>query len=346
MDNAASHLKLVDDENPVRYSLIIPIYNEEEVLPRLLERIRKLADRLDGPVEAIFVDDGSRDSSTAILTQAITEEPRFKLIELSRNFGHQIAITAGMDAAAGEAVIVMDADLQDPPEVVLDLVAKWKEGYEIVYARRIKREGETWFKRATASLFYRVLERMTSVNIPRDVGDFRLVGRKALETFKSMPERDRFVRGMFSWMGFRQTEVPFERPARLYGETKYPLAKMLRLGVHAIVSFSEKPLRFALWSGLAVSAMALLYGAYAVYAWAFETGVVTGWTSTVVVVSFLCGFNLFMTGVIGLYVGGIYAEVKRRPLYVVDRLTGFDHAIRSAADRLELAARNLERRHG
>ena len=205
-------------EAPV-YSLVIPIFNEEAVLPLLVHRIKALLDKLDASAEAIFVDDGSHDTSVIFLRGMAAEDTRFRLIELSRNFGHQIAITAGMDAAAGDAVIVMDADLQDPPEVVLDLIAKWKEGYEIVYARRVRREGETLFKRASASLFYRMLQRMTSVTIPRDVGDFRLVGRKALETFKQMPERDRFVRGMFGWMGFKQTAVPFERPMRAAGET-------------------------------------------------------------------------------------------------------------------------------
>ncbi|MER9337803.1 glycosyltransferase family 2 protein [Mesorhizobium sp. M0293] len=309
------------------YSLVLPIYNEEQVLPRLVERISSLMCRLDGEAEAIFVDDGSHDGSVEYLRDAVAAEPRFRLIELSRNFGHQIAITAGMDAAAGDAVIVMDADLQDPPEVVLDLVAKWKEGFEIVYARRVKREGESWFKRFTASLFYRLLEQMTSVDIPRDVGDFRLVGRKALETFRHMPEHDRFVRGMFGWMGFKQAAVPFERPARAHGQTKYPFWKMVHLAVHAIVSFSEQPLRLALWGGLAVSALAVAFGAYAIFAWIFETGVIAGWTSTVVIVSLLCGINLFMTGVAGLYVGSIHAEVKRRPLYVIDRLTGFNKAI-------------------
>jgi dolichol-phosphate mannosyltransferase len=314
-----------------RYSLVIPIYNEEEVLPRLIERIRSLLFRLDGETEAIFVDDGSHDGSVEYLRDKVAAEPHFRLIELSRNFGHQIAITAGMDAAAGDAVIVMDADLQDPPEVVLDLVAKWKEGFEIVYARRIRRDGESWFKRFTASLFYRLLEKMTSVDIPRDVGDFRLVGRKALETFKHMPEHDRFVRGMFGWMGFKQTAVPFERPARTMGQTKYPFWKMMHLAVHGIVSFSEKPLRLALWGGLAISALAVLFGSYAIFAWTTESGVVAGWTSIIVIVSLLCGINLFMTGVVGLYVGGIYAEVKRRPLYVIDRLSGFDEAMRTAS---------------
>lgn len=309
------------------YSLVIPIFNEEAVLPLLVRRITTLLGTLDASAEAIFVDDGSRDTSVIFLRGMAAEDPRFRVIELSRNFGHQIAITAGMDAAAGDAVIVMDADLQDPPEVVLDLIAKWKEGYEIVYARRIRREGETLFKRVSANLFYRVLEQMTSVTIPRDVGDFRLVGRKALETFKRMPERDRFVRGMFGWMGFKQTAVPFERPMRAAGETKYPFWKMVRLAVHGIISFSDKPLRLALWIGLAISGVAALLGLYALFSWLFVSGVVHGWASTVVIISFLSGINLFMTGVIGLYVGGIHAEVKRRPLYVVDRLTGFEEAI-------------------
>ena len=306
------------------YSLVLPIFNEEAVLPLLSRRIAELLDELDGPSEAIFVDDGSSDTSVIYLREMAKQDERFRLIELSRNFGHQIAITAGMDAATGDAVIVMDADLQDPPEVVFSLIEKWKEGFEIVYAKRVKRDGETQFKKLTANLYYRILNRMTSVHIPRDVGDFRLVGRKALTTFQGMPERDRFVRGMFSWMGFRQTEVPFERPARIAGETKYPLWKMLRLAVHGIVSFSEKPLRVALWLGLAISLLAGLFGVYALTAWVFKADVVEGWTSTMVVVSFLFGVNMFMTGIIGLYVGGIHAEVKRRPLYVIDRLTGFE----------------------
>lgn len=317
-----------------RYSLILPIFNEEAVLPILVRRLRLLVDKLDAPAEIIFVDDGSSDTSAIFLRGLAASESNVRLIELSRNFGHQIAITAGMDAAQGEAVIVMDADLQDPPEVVLDLIGKWKEGYEIVYARRIRREGETLFKRATASVFYRLLAKMTAVDIPRDVGDFRLIGRKALDTFRSMPERDRFVRGMFGWMGFKQTAVDFERPARAAGETKYPFWKMLRLAVHGIISFSEKPLRVALWAGLAISAFAAILGLYAAVSWLFDLGVVRGWTSTVVIVSFLSGINLFMTGIVGLYVGGIHAEIKRRPLYVVDKLTGFDQAVADAAQKV------------
>lgn len=315
----------------LRYSLVLPIYNEEEVLPRLVERISALTAKLDGDTEVIFVDDGSSDRSVSYLRGMVAAEPSFRLIELSRNFGHQIAISAGMEAASGEAVIVMDADLQDPPEVVLDLVAKWKDGFEIVYARRVSRKGETWFKRVTASLFYRLLERMTPVEIPRDVGDFRLVGRKALDTFKRMPEHDRFVRGMFGWMGFKQAAVPFERPARTLGETKYPFWKMMRLAIHGIIGFSERPLQLVLLTGLAISALALAFGAYAIAAWILETGVIAGWTSTVVIVSLLIGINLFMTGVMGLYVGSIHAEVKRRPLYVIERLSGFDRPMRVAS---------------
>jgi len=310
----------------IRYSLVIPIYNEEAVLPVLLVRIRALLDQLDGPAEAIFVDDGSRDTGVIYLNEKVKEDARLRLICLSRNFGHQVAITAGMDAASGEAVIVMDADLQDPPEIVLDLVEKWKEGHDIVYARRVGREGETAFKKITAAAYYRFLSYMTDVQIPRDVGDFRLVNRKALDAFRMMPERDRFVRGMFGWLGFSQAEVTYCRPPRAAGETKYPFWKMLRLAVHGIVSFSEKPLRFALWAGLAVSGLSVLFGFYAVAAWLFSNGVVSGWTSTIVIVSFLSGMNLFMTGVVGLYVGGIHAEVKRRPLYVVDRRAGFEDA--------------------
>ena len=301
------------------YSLVIPIYNEEAVLPILIKRIKELVEKIDDSVEVIFVDDGSRDASVPYLRYAAEQCSYFRLLELSRNFGHQIAITAGMDQARGQAVVVMDADLQDPPEVVLELIAKWKEGFEIVYARRIKRDGETAFKRITANLYYRMLEKMTSVKIPRDVGDFRLVGRKALDTFKLMPERDRFVRGMFAWMGFNQTEVRFERHARAAGETKYPLWKMLRLATNGIISFSEKPLRFALWAGLLISALAGVMGIAAVAAKLVGVATIDGWASTIVVMSFLSGINLFMTGITGLYVGGIHAEVKRRPLYVIGR---------------------------
>jgi glycosyltransferase involved in cell wall biosynthesis len=320
------NLRVASDLHRPAVSLVLPIYNEIETLPLLLPRLRMLIDEIDGTVEVIFVDDGSTDGSAAYVSEALQSEHRFRLIQLSRNFGHQIAITAGMDAAEGEAVVVMDSDLQDPPEVVHRLIEKWRQGYEIVYARRLCRDGESFFKRTTAHMFYRLLGLLTSVPIPTDVGDFRLVGRKALDTFRAMPEHHRFVRGMFSWMGFSQTAVDFERPNREMGETKYSLRKMMRLAAHAVTSFSDKPLRLALWSGLAISAAACVMGSLTVGGWVLGLKVVPGWTFTIVVVMFFSGFNLLMTGVVGLYVGGILAEVRRRPLYVVNERLGFDEA--------------------
>jgi dolichol-phosphate mannosyltransferase len=228
-----------------------------------------------------------------------------------------------MDAAAGDAIIIMDADLQDPPEVVLALVNKWREGFEIVYAQRLSREGEGLLKIWTASAFYKVLRYLTAVDIPENVGDFRLVDRKALNTFLSMPERDRFVRGMFGWMGFRQTAVGFHRPPRAGGTTKYSWRRMARLALDGIIGFSDVPLRFVLWLGLMVSTGAALFGAYVIGLALWDTALVPGWASTVVILSFLSGINLLMTGVVGLYVGRIHAEVKSRPLYVVARAVNF-----------------------
>jgi polyisoprenyl-phosphate glycosyltransferase len=306
------------------YSLILPIYNEEAVLPILLRRLDGLLDALDAPAEVIFVDDGSRDAGPIVLEAKARADKRYRFVKLSRNFGHQIAITTGMEHAAGRAVVVMDADLQDPPEVVLDMIAKWKEGYEIVYAERLSRESESRFKRVTADLFYRLLAKLSDVEIPRNVGDFRLVDRKALDSFLAMPERDRFVRGMFAWIGFRQAVVQFHRPARAAGTTKYSLAKMIRLAANGLVSFSDAPLRVALWAGLAISGLAILYGLLVIAMWAMNANLARGWSSIIVLVAFLGGANMLMTGVMGVYVGRIYAEVKRRPLYIVDKAVGFE----------------------
>lgn len=315
---------MATDPGGIRYSIVVPVFNEEAVLPVLLRRLDKLMDGLDGPAETVFVDDASTDCSSIILQQKAKTDRRYRYIGLSRNFGHQVAITAGMDAAAGQAVIVMDADLQDPPEVVADMIALWRDGYEIVYGRRLSRDGESKFKRWTASLFYRVLARLSSIDIPRDVGDFRLIDRKVVEAFRAMPERDRFVRGMFAWLGFRQTEVTFHRLPRFAGETKYPFWRMLKLAVNGALSFSEAPLRLAIWCGLAVSVLAMLYGLYVAGLWLANSDLVRGWSSTIVVISFLCGLNMLMTGIMGLYIGRIHAEVKRRPLYVVSQKVGFE----------------------
>lgn len=311
----------------IQYSLIFPVFNEQAVLPLLISRLKGLLENIDAPTEVIFVDDGSSDTSPIYLKEMVRTDARFRLIKLSRNFGHQIAISAGMDAASGEAVIVLDADLQDPPEVVLEMIEKWKQGFEIVYAQRVARQGETVFKRFTASLFYRMMRKLTAIDIPVDTGDFRLIGPKALNTFKAMPEKQRFVRGMFAWMGYRQTSVKFERPERAAGETKYPLSKMLKLATHGILSFSDKPLQLALWGGAMVSAGAALYGLYVFALWLVDASLVEGWASTVMIVSFLSGVNLMMTGIVGLYVGSIYTQVKQRPLYVVDEANGFERAV-------------------
>jgi len=316
----------------IRYSIVIPLLNESEVLPALLARIDALIARLDGPAEVLLVDDGSTDGTADLVRAKAQADRRYRLVQLSRNFGHQAAITAGMDLAAGQAAVVMDADLQDPPEVVLELVAKWREGYQIVYAQRTSREGETAFKRWTAHLFYAGLRRLTSINLLPNVGDFRLIDRKVLDAFRAMPERDRFVRGMFGWLGFRQAVVPFARAARAAGSTKYPLWKMVRLAVNGLVGFSDAPLRLALWLGLAVSTLAILYGGYVLLAaLGGDKHLVAGWASTIVIVSFLCGLNMMLTGVVGLYVGRIHSEVKARPLYVINEKAGFDEARAEAA---------------
>jgi polyisoprenyl-phosphate glycosyltransferase len=328
-----------DDLARIRYSIIVPLFNEAAVLPILLRRVGMLMEQLDGPAETIFIDDGSSDCSSIILNSLVRDDPRYRYIALSRNFGHQIAITAGMDAASGEAIIVMDADLQDPPELVGEMIEKWKEGFEVVHARRLSRAGDSAFKRATANLFYKLLGRMSSIVIAADVGDFRLIDRKVLDALRLMPEQDRFVRGMVAWLGFRQTEVTFHRLPRLAGETKYPLSKMVRLAVNGALSFSDAPLRLAIWLGLAVSACAVLYGLYVVSLWFMNRHLVEGWSSTIIVISFLCGINMLMNGIMGLYIGRIHAEVKRRPLYVVSKKMGFEREpkqvrtlVRGAAD--------------
>lgn len=316
-----------------RYSIVVPVFNEQAVLPILLRRLDLLMGQLDGAAETIFVDDGSSDCSSIILRAKAKDDSRYRYLALSRNFGHQVAITAGMDAAAGDAVIVMDADMQDPPEVVGQMIECWKQGYQVVYGRRLAREGESIFKRWSASLFYQLLGRLSSVDIPRDAGDFRLVDRKVVEAFRAMPEQDRFVRGMFAWLGFRQTEVAFHRLPRLAGETKYPLWKMLRLAVNGVIGFSDAPLRMAIWGGFAVSTFAVLYGAYVLADWlAGDHNLVVGWASTIIIVSFLFGINMLMTGIIGLYIGRIHAEVKRRPLYVLSEKVGFERAAAMQSD--------------
>lgn len=305
------------------YSFVLPIYNEEAVLPTLFTRLDRLMERLDGPAEVILVDDGSRDISGLMAAARAKDDPRYRYVGLSRNFGQQVAMTAGLDRASGQAIIVMDADLQDPPEVVLAMIAKWREGYEIVYAKRASRDGESALKLLTSRLFYKLLSALSDTDIPQNVGDFRLVDRKVLDAFKSMPERDRFVRGMFHWLGFKQIAVEFHREARAAGTTKYNWKKLALLANDAVIGFSDKPLRLALWLGLFVSGLAALYGCYALVVGLLGYGV-PGWASLAVLTSLLAGMNLFTIGIVGLYVGRVHNEVKQRPLYVVGRETGFE----------------------
>jgi glycosyltransferase involved in cell wall biosynthesis len=318
------------------YSVVLPIFNEEETLPELVRRLQDLLDRLDGPAEVILVDDGSRDRSYQLMLAAREGDDRFKILRLSRNFGHQIAITAGMDVAAGQAVVIMDADLQDPPEVVVEMAARWREGYDVVYAVREERSGETWFKRVTAAAFYRLFHRMTDVSVPIDVGDFRLVDRRALEAFKSMRESNRYVRGMFGWVGFRQTGVQYPRAERFAGETKYPLTKMLKFATDGIVSFSSEPLRIALKLGFAVSLLSFILGASFLISKLIGLYSVPGLASVAVYVSFIGGIQLLILGVIGEYIARIHDEVKARPLYLVSEAHGLPGLVEARPLRLPL----------
>ncbi|HYP78335.1 MAG TPA: glycosyltransferase family 2 protein [Polyangiaceae bacterium] len=301
-------------------TVVIPIFNEEPVIPELDRRLREVLTSWRDSVESwevVFVDDGSRDRSFEQLKALAASEPRYKVISFARNFGHQMAITAGMDRAEGEAVVIMDADLQDPPEVVTEMIQRWREGFDVVYGVRKKRMGETLFKKASAAIYYRVLRAMLGgVSIPADAGDFRLLSRPVVLAMRALRERHRFVRGMVAWVGFRQTAVYYDRPARFAGETKYPLKKMVKFAIDGITSFSVVPLRFATWLGVLSGVAALLTAGWAVYTKFFAAGVVQGWTTIIIVVALGFSAQLIMTGVLGEYVGRIYEEIKRRPLYI------------------------------
>jgi dolichol-phosphate mannosyltransferase len=298
-------------------SLVIPIYNEEAVLPQLDERLLALLERLGVAAEVVFVDDGSKDGSLEMLRTMVAREPRYRAVSFSRNFGHQRAITAGMDASRGQAIVVMDADLQDPPEVILEMLAKWREGYDVVYGRRRSRAGESWFKLLTAKIFYRLFAAMIPIEVPLDAGDFRLMSRRVVVALHALRETHRFVRGLVSWVGFKQTAVEYDRAARFAGETKYPLRKMLAFAFDGIISFSILPLRFATYLGVLVGGASIVYAVSAIFAHLFLNATVPGWTTTVVLVAFLFSVQLLVTGVLGEYVGRIYEQVKLRPLYIV-----------------------------
>jgi dolichol-phosphate mannosyltransferase len=320
-----------------KYSIVVPVYNEEESLPDLVKKLREVMDLLDGPAELVLVDDGSRDAGYPMMVAASEEDARIKVLQLSRNFGHQVAITAGMDYASGRAVVVMDADLQDPPEVILEMAARWQEGYEVVYAVRERREGETFLKKATARLYYALLRRLADVDQHVDVGDFRLVDRKALDAFLQLRERNRYVRGMFSWVGFRQIEVPYTRAPRQAGRSKYPLRKMIRLAADGIVGFSSAPLRLGIAVGILMAIASVGYGVVAIALKLAGLPYVPGYASLLVTITFLSGIQLIVVGIVGLYLARVYDEVRGRPLYFIREARGFV----SRAHNGDLVARQL-----
>ncbi len=301
----------------ITFSVVAPLFNEQDNIAELYRRVRETMDSTGEPWELILVDDGCTDGSTERIRELAAQDARVRPIIFARNFGHQIAVTAGLDYARGQAVVIIDADLQDPPEVTIDLIARWREGYEVVYAVRAEREGETWFKKVTASLFYRLIYRITDVKIPLDTGDFRLLDRKVVDVMKGMRERHRFLRGMAAWVGFRQIGVEYKRGVRYSGVTKYPFKKMFRLALNAITGFSYFPLQVATYLGfisasISILAIPIVFALRLTGSQAF-----IGQASTLIAVLFLGGVQLISLGVLGEYIGRLYDEAKGRPLYIV-----------------------------
>jgi dolichol-phosphate mannosyltransferase len=301
----------------VCYTIIVPVYNEEAVIQESYCRLTRVMESTGEPYELLFINDGSEDRTAELIEGFAEKDECVKLLDFSRNFGHQIAITAGMDYARGDAIVIIDADLQDPPELIPQMIEKWQEGYEVVYARRSQRKGETLFKKWTASLFYRLLGALAEVNIPRDTGDFRLIDRKVCDAMHSMREKNRFVRGLVSWVGFRQTAIEYVREERYAGETKYPLKKMLRLSMDGITSFSHKPLKLATYLGSVVSLASFVYLLISLGQKLFTASTSAGWSSLIACLMLLNGVILIFFGILGEYIGRIYDETKNRPLYIL-----------------------------
>lgn len=305
-------------------TVIVPCFNEEQVVNTAYERLSSvLAGTRDLTYELIFVNDGSQDQTQQLLNTLQLRDPHVRVLRLSRNFGHQIAVTAGIEEASGDAVVIIDADLQDPPEIIPEMIQRWREGNHVVYGIRAEREGESKFKLWTAKLFYRIINRLSDTKIPVDAGDFRLLDRKVVEVLKAMPERARFLRGMVSWAGFSQTSVTYQRAPRHAGESKYPLAKMIRFALDGITSFSLVPLKLAIWTGFLAIWIAVFGIIVAILDRLLEKGLTRGWASLFVAVLFMGGIQLVSLGIIGEYLGRIYTEVKRRPLYAVQERLGF-----------------------
>ncbi len=298
-------------------SVIIPIYNEEENISLLHHRLTKVLNEMDSGYELIFVNDGSHDDSMQLVQQLAKENAYVKYIDLSRNFGHQIAVMAGLDHAQGAATIIIDADLQDPPELIPEMVAKWKEGYEVVYAKRKSRKGESAMKKWTAKLFYRILRKLTDFDIPVDVGDFRIIDQKIVEVLRNMPERSKYLRGQIAWVGFKQTYVTYNREERHAGETGYSIKKMLDLAMNAVTGFSEAPLRLVTYMGIMVTVFSLLTMMYTLISRLLTDSYVEGWASLMVSILFLGGVQMIAIGILGEYIGRIYRDIRQRPLYIV-----------------------------
>lgn len=306
------------------YSVVAPCWNEEGNLPELYRRIKDVLGQTGEAWELVLINDGSSDRTVEIMHQLHASDSRVHFIDFARNFGHQLAVTAGMDYAQGDAVILIDADLQDPPELILDMIQKWKDGYKVVYAIRRERKGETWFKLFTAKLFYRLIYRITDVDIPLDTGDFRLMDRQVVNQMRQMKEHHRFIRGMTSWVGFPQTGVYYVREERFAGETKYPLRKMVRFAITAITGFSIFPLQLATFMGFFIAGLSVLFIIGAIIARLSGGQAFAGQATTLVMVLFLGSIQLISLGIIGEYLGRIYDEVRGRPLYVVNEAVGFD----------------------
>jgi glycosyltransferase involved in cell wall biosynthesis len=311
------------DKDDVELSVVVPMYNEELNIDYLFERLVPVLDRLNLKYEIVCVDDGSKDNTLNYLVEHHRRNPAIKVVNLSRNFGKEIALTAGIDHATGAAVVPIDADLQDPPELIEELVAKWREGYDVVYATRRLRRGESWFKRLSANAFYQTIGRMSPVEIPRNTGDFRLLDRRVVDALKQLPERNRFMKGLFAWVGFKQTSILYDRPQRYKGVTKWNYRRLWRLAIDGITSFSFLPLKVWSYIGLSLSLLAFIYASFLIIRTLILGIDVPGYASLMVAVLFLGGVQLLSLGIIGEYLGRVYEEVKRRPLYLVRECHGF-----------------------
>jgi glycosyltransferase involved in cell wall biosynthesis len=317
---------LVSKPFPKLISVVIPIYNEEESLPFLIKELKLAIPLWQCPVELILVDDGSTDKSYSVINDWATEESWVKTISMSRNFGHQLAVTAGLDASNGDAVVIMDADLQDPPSLISEFIKGYCEGYDVVYGQRTERLGENFFKLLTARLFYWLMRRFVDPNLPENVGDFRLISQKVACDLRKMPEHQRFLRGMISWVGYNQKAIPYVRQSRSAGTTKYPFFKMLRLAINAATSFSDVPLRAITWIGLASICISIFLIIRTVLLYFLSTEpLVLGWASLSVMISFFSGLILSSMGILGLYIGRIYSEVQGRPLYLIRHSTNLEN---------------------